>query len=86
MASDEFILAHWRRVSKEKAFRRRPILGASHYAGRYYYDCEFFDRETRQCRIHPSRPPICRAFPNHLRVEGRPPRLRNSLRCGFNGT
>lgn len=83
-ASDEFILRHWRRVSKEEAFRRRPILRQFHVPGRFYYDCRWFDRITRLCTAHALRPPICRAFPENLRCEGRALRLRSYPRCGFN--
>ena len=83
---DEFILRHWRRIAKEEAFCRRPILRESHYKGRYYYVCDRFDMETHGCTSHDDRPPICRAFPNNLRVEGRPLRLRSFPDCGYNGT
>jgi Fe-S-cluster containining protein len=83
-ASDEFILRYWRRVSKEEAFRRRPILRRFHAPGRYYYDCVWFDRETRLCTARAFRPPICRAFPESLRCEGRPLRLRSYPECGYN--
>ncbi len=83
-ASDEFILQYWHRVSKEEAFRRRPILRRYHFPGRFYYDCVWFDHTTRLCRAHSFRPPICRAFPENLRCAGRPLCLRSYPRCGFN--
>jgi Fe-S-cluster containining protein len=61
-------------------------LRASHYTGRCYYICDRFDPETRHCGGHDDRPSICRAFPDNLRVEGRPLRLRSFAQCGFNGT
>jgi Fe-S-cluster containining protein len=81
---DEFILRHWKRISKEAAFQKRPILRESHYTGRFYYVCERFDQEARRCGAHDDRPPICRAFPNNLRIEGRPLNLRAFPQCGFN--
>ncbi|MBU0596459.1 YkgJ family cysteine cluster protein [Candidatus Bipolaricaulota bacterium] len=86
LEGDDFILRHWRRIAKEEAFRRRPILRGNHYRGRCYYVCDCFDRVTRRCGAHEERPPICRAFPNNLRVEGRPLRLRSFPDCGYNGT
>jgi len=85
MASDEFILSHWRRISKDEAFIKRPLLRASHYPGRYYYVCDRFDPTTRRCTAHDARPAICRAFPNNLRVPGRPLHLRTYPQCGYNG-
>jgi hypothetical protein len=84
LEGDEFILRHWRRISKEDAFRKRPILRASHYRGRCYYVCDRFDVITRRCIAHGARPPICRAFPSNLRIEGRPLRLRSYPSCGYN--
>ena len=81
---DEFILRHWRRISAQEAFQRRPTLRESHYRGRCYYLCDRFDPESRRCLDHESRPPICRSFPNHLRVEGRPLRLRVYPECRYN--
>jgi len=86
LEGDEFILKHWHRISKQEAFRRRPILCGFHYPGRCYYLCDQFDPASRRCLAHDMRPPICRAFPNNLRVEGRPLRLRAFPDCGYNGT
>lgn len=86
LEGDEFILAHWRRISQADAFRRRPRLRALHTPGRYYYECRFFDPDTRQCTAHSFRPPICRAFPDNRRVEGRPLRLAALPQCGYTGT
>jgi Fe-S-cluster containining protein len=86
LEGDEFILRHWRRVSKDEAFRKRPLLRASHYTGRCYYVCDRFNPTTRLCEAHDARPPICRAFPNNLRTEGRPLRLRSFPNCGYNET
>lgn len=84
LEGDEFILRHWRRISKDEAFHKRPILRESHDRGRFYYTCDQFDQQSRRCLAHAERPPICRAFPNHLRVEGRPLRLRSFPNCGYN--
>jgi len=84
LEGDEYILRHWRRISKESAFRKRPILRESRHQGRFYYLCDAFDSATRRCQAHDVRPPICRAFPNNLRVEGRPLRLRSYPNCGYN--
>jgi Fe-S-cluster containining protein len=86
LPSDEFILEHWRRVPKREAFRRRPILAGFHYVGRFYYDCEYFDRTTRRCTIQEEKPPICRSFPDNLRRVDRPLLLRSFPHCGYNGT
>ncbi len=86
LEGDEFILLHWHRISQREAFRKRPILRQSHYRGRCYYVCDRHDPTTRQCTAHEERPPICDAFPNHLRVEGRPLKLRSFPDCGYNGT
>ena len=86
LEGDEFILRHWRRISKQEAFNKRPILRESHYPGRCYYMCDRFDATTRRCLAHEKRPPICRAFPSNLRVERRPLRLRSFPDCGYNGT
>jgi Fe-S-cluster containining protein len=85
-ASDEFILKNWRRVAKTEAFLRRPILKDYHYVGRFYYDCRFFDRDTRRCRVQETKPPICLSFPDNLRRVDRPLLLRSFPRCGYNGT
>ena len=86
LEGDEFILRHWRRISKQAAFVKRPVLAASHYPGRCYYVCDCFDPMTRRCAAHDLRPPICRAFPNNLRVEFRPLKMRSFPSCGYNGT
>jgi len=83
---DAFILRHWRRISQREAFRKRPILRKSHYPGRCYYLCDRFDPVSRRCTAHEERPPICRAFPSNLRIEGRPLRLRTYPNCGYNET
>ncbi|MBU1050297.1 YkgJ family cysteine cluster protein [Candidatus Bipolaricaulota bacterium] len=86
LEGDDFILEHWHRVSKAIAFQKRPILRESHYKGRRYYICDRFDTTTRRCSAHDDRPPICRAFPENLRTEGRPLNLRAFPQCGSNGT
>jgi Fe-S-cluster containining protein len=86
LEGDEFILQYWHRVSKDLAFEKRPILRKSHYTGRFYYRCELFDSNTRRCGAHDNRPPACRAFPENLRIEGRPLNLRSFPNCGSNGT
>ena len=86
LEGDEFVLAHWHRMSQREAFAKRPMLRQTHYSGRCYYTCDRFDALTRRCGAHDLRPPICHAFPNHLRIEGRRLQLRAFPDCGYNGT
>lgn len=86
LEGDEFVLAHWHRMSQREAFAKRPMLRQTHYSGRCYYACDRFDALTRRCTAHELRPPICHAFPNHLRIEGRRLQLRAFPDCGYNGT
>ena len=47
------------------------------------YECTFFDKETRLCTAHESRPPVCSGFPWY----NSKPRLSVGIspRCSFNG-
>lgn len=40
---------HWHLVKKE--------------GKRYGYSCDFYDKETHLCKIHNTKPPVCRNFP-----------------------
>lgn len=50
--------------------------------GRYAYDCDFFDSETRLCLAHDERPPICRGYPWYDEEPGTRPVVL-PLDCSF---
>ena len=51
-----FILKHWHGI-------RRTPKGWKTHRSAWLFECDAFDKETRQCTAHKDRPPICSDYP-----------------------
>jgi Fe-S-cluster containining protein len=83
-----FILKHWRRISIERARGRGlqidPKDGAFRkVASRAYYECEYFDRESRLCSIHDRKPEMCSRFPFYEGDDTINPLVRDWPNCVY---
>lgn len=50
------------------AEKNRPIIGLTEDGPqilRYFYNCRWFDRDTRSCTNYDDRPPMCRDYPHY---------------------
>lgn len=59
----EFMLKHWRRITKAEAHRLQPYLEVFNDQPIIFWRCDAFDYTTRRCTAYDARPPICRDFP-----------------------
>lgn len=90
----EFALEHLTPISRREGLRRAPyftaggvtVLGAPGQPGSeflaysFFYECDRFDRETRQCTAYDDRPPMCSEYPHY----GQPdPAKAIPLMCAF---
>lgn len=75
-ANRDFMLNHLRPISRREGLRRAPYLtdgvtvmgrpgepGSEVIAYSFFYECEFFDTDTRRCTNYDNRPPMCRMYP-----------------------
>lgn len=61
--NSEFVLQHWKRVSRKEAERRNPRV-APYVPGYLFYECDQFDTEAKLCQTHNNgKPPVCTGFP-----------------------
>lgn len=67
-----FILAHWR-----SAGRRRGEKGL------HRWSCDMFDSETRLCKAHDARPPVCAGYPWYDRPPSAERQAELSERCSY---
>ena len=70
----QFMLNHLTPISRGEGLRRAPHLTQggitfAFVAGRpvevfsVFYECDFYDRETRSCQAYDARPPMCSQYP-----------------------
>lgn len=58
-----FILKNWVPISRREYENVHPEAATE----KKMYTCRQFNRETRQCMVHDSRPPVCRDYPWYSR-------------------
>lgn len=67
---------HFKSISHEEAFKRNPlhkyIFDSGHpaYEGVHFYECDAYDKETKRCTAHETRPGICREYPYGHQLDG----------------
>lgn len=67
----ELIIKSWKRISQKQAYRINPYMKIVDARLKvkdwkhapFYYSCQNYDKETRMCKIHDHRPPICSGYP-----------------------
>jgi len=64
----EHLAFRFHEISAEEAVRRNPLLAKSERENGAFFTCDWFDPETRLCKHHNERPPVCRDYP----LYGRP--------------
>jgi Fe-S-cluster containining protein len=82
----EFVLKHWKRISKEQAVKNNPNVASiqkEYVRGNqktYWYECKLLS--GNDCSIHEDRPAICEGYPWY----GTGPKRKEFLygaNCGF---
>jgi Fe-S-cluster containining protein len=59
-----FVLKNWHRISRDQALKENPnVVNMEKQIGWYWYTCSMFDRETNKCKVHDSKPRICKGYP-----------------------
>ena len=79
LADRQFMLDHCTPLPRREGLRRAPYLSDSGHslmlardafggmhmidAWSHFYECDRFDKDTRQCTDYANRPPMCRDYP-----------------------
>jgi len=75
----DFVFKIWKRISKKTALnrmnrarrktKRDRMLSIKDLNG-FYYECIHFDKRKKMCRIHESKPEICKNYPYYEKRYG----------------
>jgi Fe-S-cluster containining protein len=83
-----FILANWYRISQKQAVENNPNVQSiidefkeGEVKGYYWYSCKQLSKEGT-CKVHESRPPICRGYPWYY-GDPDPSDFLYGANCGF---
>jgi len=73
--SNEFALAHFTQLTIREGYRRAPwfmeaqrgkaaVVFDGERVEPVFYECDRYDKTTRQCLAYDERPPFCRGYPH----------------------